>query len=627
MSAIDILGASTLAFAFAVCAFQSLRMVGQWRRGRASEVHWVLGWLSVPSRYLVDVHDVVARRPRNARMHASLAGGVLASLVVLCISLVFPPNIWSASATWLFCALGFVGLCLEFDRRHNVVKGLSKGAYQALPWLFFATFLFIAGISAARLMNGPGALILALGAVACGLYGLGGLAFMAGNGPMRHIVAGVSNLALHRRPERFGRGRSTGLKALDLERAPLGAAKVEDFTVSQLASFDACVQCGRCEVECPAYAAGLPLNPKKFVNDLAESLRGKGAVSYGGNGYPGADKLPDALPLIFADGHVSLNTDTLWSCTTCRACVEACPMMIEHVDAIIDIRRAETMQRGLVAPHARKTLENLRETDTQGGHELGSRLDWAADLNLKIISPEVPAQALLWVGESAYERRIQRTLRALIRMLRRAGIEPVVLGSEELDCGDVARRLGDEATFQRLAKANIATLSRYHFDYIITADPHALHVLRNEYPALGGAFTVRHHTDVLAELMEAGRLGKTATIETSVTYHDPCYLGRYNGEFEAPRKILGAISQNFIEMEKSRSRSHCCGGGGAAPLTDVQGERRIPDMRMQQVEESGAACVAVGCPGCTAMLEGVTNSHVKVLDVAELLEASLEAAR
>jgi Fe-S oxidoreductase len=627
MSAVDILGASTLAFAFSVCAFQSLRMAGQWRRGRSSGVNWLSGWLGVPSRYLVDVHDVVARRPRNARMHASLAGGVLASLVVLSVSFALPPNIWSASAVWFFCALSFVGLCLEFDRRRNVAKGLSKGAYQTLPWLFSAALLFIVGISTARLMNGPEALILALAAATCGLFGLGGLAVMAGNGPMRHIVAGVTNLALHRRPERFGRGRSTGLKAFDLERAPLGVAKVEDFTIAQLASFDACVQCGRCEVECPAYAAGLPLNPKKLVNDLAESLRGKGAVSYGGNGYPGADRLPDALPLIFADGHVSLNPDTLWSCTTCRACVEACPMMIEHVDAIIDIRRAETMQRGLVAPHARKALENLRETDTQGGQELGARFDWATDLNLKVIAPDVPAQTLLWVGESAYERRIQRTLRSLIKMLRRAGIEPVVLGSEELDCGDVARRLGDEATFQRLAKANIATLSRYRFDYIVTADPHALHVLRNEYPALGGTFTVRHHTDVLAELMEAGRLGKAARIETSVTYHDPCYLGRYNGEFDAPRKILGAISQNFIEMEKSRSRSHCCGGGGAAPLTDVQGERRIPDMRMQQVEESGAACVAVGCPGCTAMLEGVTNSNVKVIDVAELLEASLEAAQ
>lgn len=627
MSAVDAIGVSILVFAFGLCLSQSLRMAFQWRRGRVSEVNWLSGWLSVPSRYLIDVHDVVARRPKNAKMHASLAGGALASILVLCISLALPANLWIAMLVWACCLISLVGLCLEYDRRRNLVDGLSSGVYQALPMLFAAVLLFVIGITTARLLSGPAALVLALISALCGLYGLGRLAYMAGNGPMRHIVAGVTNLALHRRPERFNRGRSTGLKVLELERAPLGVAKPEDFTVPQLASFDACVQCGRCEVECPAYAAGLPLNPKKLVNDLAESLRGAGSVAYGGNDYPNADQLPDALPLVFADGHVSLSADTLWSCTTCRACVEACPMMIEHVDAIVDIRRAETMQKGIVAPHARKTLENLRETDTQGGFDLGARFDWAVDLNLKPVQVGVKAQALLWVGESAYERRVQRTLRSLIKLLRRAGVEPVVLGAEELDCGDVARRLGDEATFQRLAKANIATLSKYSFDYIVTADPHALHVLRNEYPALGGHYSVRHHTDVLAELMQAGRLGQTAKIEAAVTYHDPCYLGRYNGEFEAPRKILAAISENFIEMEKSKSRSHCCGGGGAAPLTDVQGERRIPDMRMEQVDSTGAACVAVGCPGCTAMLEGVTSAKAKVLDIAELLERSLEAAR
>lgn len=588
---------------------------------------WLSGWLSVPSRYFRDVHDVVARRPKNAKLHASLAGGLLAALLALVVSFLLPVSIWTASVVWVFCVMAVAGLCLEVDRRSRVVAGLSKGRYQALPGLFAATLFFVAGITAARLISGAEGLVLSVAAGACGLYGLGGLAYMAGNGPMRHIVAGVTNLALHRRPDLFGGGRSTGLKLLDINAAPLGVEKIEDFAVSQLASFDACVQCGRCEVECPAFAAGLPLNPKKLVNDLAESLRGAGSVSYAGNDYPNVDQLPDALPLIFADGHVSINTDTLWSCTTCRACVEACPMMIEHVDAIVDIRRAETMQKGIVAPHARKVLENLRETDTQGGFELGARFDWAVDLNLTQIQAGEPVQALLWMGESAYDRRVQRTLRSLIKLMRRAGVEPVVLGAEELDCGDVARRLGDEVAFQRLAKANIATLLKYSFDYIVTADPHALHVLRNEYPEIGGSFTVRHHTDLLAELMEAGRLGKTAKIETAVTYHDPCYLGRYNGEFEAPRKILSAISDNFIEMEKSKSRSHCCGGGGAAPLTDVQGERRIPDMRMQQVDDTGASCVAVGCPGCTAMLEGVTTANAKVFDIAELLERSLEEAR
>ncbi len=233
---------------------------------------------------------------------------------------------------------------------------------------------------------------------------------------------------------------------------------------------------------------------------------------------------------------------------------------------------------------------------------------------------------LLWLGEGAYELRYGRTLRALVTLLHRAGVDFAVLGEEERDCGDLARRLGDEATFQRLARENIATLARYSFKRILTADPHALHALRNEYRAFGGDYEVVHHAALLDELVATGRLPVGALAEARVTYHDPCYLGRYNGEFDAPRRLLDRLGLERLEMERSGKRSMCCGGGGGAPVSDIEGERRIPDLRMGQAAATGAAIVAVACPQCSAMLEGVTGERPQVADIAELVLMAADAA-
>jgi Fe-S oxidoreductase len=221
--------------------------------------------------------------------------------------------------------------------------------------------------------------------------------------------------------------------------------------------------------------------------------------------------------------------------------------------------------------------------------------------------------------------RYQRTLRSLVKILNAAKVDFAVLGVSESDTGDTARRLGDEATFQRLAQANIATLAALDFKRIVTADPHVLHSLRNEYPAFGGRYIVIHHTALIDELITSGKLPVVKFEDRpALTYHDPCYLGRYNGEFEAPRSVLRKLGANLREMERSGSRARCCGGGGGAPLTDIPGERRIPDMRMGDVRTVGAEIVAVACPQCTAMLEGVAGDRAEVLDIAELVAASLE---
>lgn len=301
-------------------------------------------------------------------------------------------------------------------------------------------------------------------------------------------------------------------------------------------------------------------------------------------------------------------------------------MMIEHVDAIVDMRRHLTLEKGSTPNKGAEVLENLIATDNPGGFAPGGRLNWAADLNLPLMADKGSAEVLFWVGDGAFDMRNQRTLRAFVKILKASGVDFAVLGLEERDSGDVARRLGDEATFQHLAKRNIATLAKYRFKRIVSCDPHSFHVLKNEYGTLGGNYQVLHHSTFIDELVRKGALNLGQSKAASVTYHDPCYLGRYNGEYEAPRAVLKAIGIEVKEMERSGFRSRCCGGGGGAPITDIPGKQRIPDMRMVDIKETGAELVAVGCPQCTAMLEGVVAPRPEIKDIAELVaEVLIEA--
>lgn len=301
-------------------------------------------------------------------------------------------------------------------------------------------------------------------------------------------------------------------------------------------------------------------------------------------------------------------------------------MLIEHVDAIVDMRRHQTLQFGAVPGKGPEVLANLRETGSAGGFDLGVRYNWALDLNVRQISAGQPVDVLLLVGEGGFDMRYQRSLRALVKVLQAAQVDFAVLGSLENDCGDVARRLGDEATFQNLAQQMIAQLSAFTFKRIVTADPHVMHCLRNEYPALGGHYEVLHHTGFMASLVSQGKLKPRAAADSEqrFTYHDPCYLGRYNGEIEAPRELLKLLGLSLHEMERHGMRGRCCGGGGGAPLTDIPGKQRIPDIRIHDARTVRADTVVVACPNCTAMLEGVVGPRPEVRDIAELLAAALE---
>lgn len=594
-----------------------------WRAGQAAPVDWWRGVLALPRRYLVDVHHIVARKRPAARMHALVAGGFIAGSGLLLLGSV---PAWRGPILWMAVALAFAamvagGWLVRGRRRPVKPAALSGGAFLRLPLFLLA---YAGGALAVAVDAALGGSALGWVALVPALAGLGALALQVERGPLRHAVAGALHLIAHPRPGRFAGRHDTALQPLNLDAPRLGAALAGDFAWNRLLSFDACIQCGRCEDACPAFAAGQPLNPKRLIQDLAAAMDPAGSLNiYTGSPYPGAPPADGhcgpAVPVI---GH-AVPMETLWSCTTCRACVEECPMMIEHVDAIVDLRRFETLEAGRVPEKAAQPLAELRHADNPGGRPLAARLDFAAGLELPLAGA-APVDVLLWLGDGAFDLRHGRVLRALVDLLRRAGVSFAVLGAAERDCGDLARRLGDEVTFQRLARENIAALKAVTFRRIVTADPHALQVLRNEYPAFGGQFAVQHHSALLDELVAAGRL-PLAPAGGRVTYHDPCYLGRYNGEFAAPRRLLAALGLELAEMERHAARARCCGGGGGAPVSDMAGERRIPDMRMADALATGAPVVAVACPGCTAMLEGVAAPRPEVRDLAELTLAALRA--
>jgi len=594
-----------------------------WRQGQSADFSWI-NLLAIPKRYFVDLHHVVSREPFIAHTHVATAGGAVAALTLVAIN--YGLMLYWNALNWailIATAIMFVGIFFVWLRRRNAPNRLSRGAWSRLPYSLaaFAIGLLVLSLPVSALASSVAVLALILFMAGSAELALGiGL-----GGPMKHAIVGLLHLAFHPRQQRFKNELSTGLKPIILENKEYGISKPSDFHWNQLLGFDACVQCGKCEATCPAFAAGQPLNPKKLIQDLVVGLSSGTDANFAGSPYPG-------MPIGEHSGNLHapivpslIEAKTLWSCTTCRACVQECPMLIEHVDAIVGLRRNLTLTKGEIPGTAPQILENLRQTSTVGGYDRKARYYWAVDLNVKTIAPNVPVDILLVSGEGAFDMRYQRTLRALVKLLKAANVDFALMGDLERDTGDTARRLGDEATFQKLAKQNIETFKTLSFNRIVTADPHVFHSLKNEYVAFGGHYEVLHHTTLLMQLVANGQLKLGKSTETrKLTYHDPCYLGRYNGEIESPRALLKGIGIQLNEMERSGLRGRCCGGGGGAPLTDIPGKQRIPDIRIADARTIGAEVVAVGCPQCTAMLEGVVGERPEVLDIAELLASAME---
>jgi len=500
-----------------------------------------------------------------------------------------------------------------------------------------------------------------------------------------HVLVSSANLFFRYSGRPRGALESPGDIAQLMETSEdltLGLGSIRDYTWKQLLDLDSCTSCGRCQDNCPAYLSGTPLSPKWLILDsrnhaLALNAQGKlgksvlpgqlacldagltNSLYFSNSGVvPAADgqsytahgswrgknqKVQDSVIALGknADDRIAgevLDADVFWSCTTCGACVEVCPVGINHVDQIVGNRRNMVLMQGEIPTEAQATLRSLEnQANPFGAPE--DRIKWLSGLNVKILKPGDSVDYLYWVGcVSAYDPRKQKIARALVTLMNHAGLSFGILGSVEGCSGDPARRLGEENLYQTLAKSNIENLTKIKFKSLVANCPHCFNTIKNEYPQFGNLDGGRkaeiiHHSQLLKRLLDQGRLKlKDDADQSTWTFHDPCYLGRYNDEYDAPREVLKAKkSLNVVEMDRSREKGMCCGAGGGHFWMDIKtGDKRVNSMRADQAAATGATKIATACPFCMQMMEDgvkLTNREetMVVKDIAEVLADSLAA--
>jgi Fe-S oxidoreductase len=407
-----------------------------------------------------------------------------------------------------------------------------------------------------------------------------------------------------------------------------GAEKIQDFTWKDLLDLYACAVCGRCHVNCPAQLSGKSLSPKEVIHDLKEHLLEAGPGLLAGKAEASSES-----PAKTMIGDVVTEED-IWACTTCGACQEVCPVNIEHIRKLIKLRQNLVLAQNKMPESAQLMLRNMqtRGNPWAGAQSLRLRGDWTNGMELKILGECDNVNTLFWVGctGALIERNVEATL-SLTRVLKAAGVDFGVLGDAETCCGDPARKTGYEFQFQILAEENIEVFKSYNIKEIITYCPHCYNTLKNEYPMYGGDFKVVHYTQLIADLINQGKLKLTNELNSLLTYHDPCYLSRYNGIYLEPRRILQAIPKAKLkEMERSRTTTFCCGGGGGHMWIEEQhGTTKINHVRMEEVIKTGADTVVTSCPYCLQMLEegieqkGIKDS-LKAKDLIEVVEAAMK---
>jgi Fe-S oxidoreductase len=444
-----------------------------------------------------------------------------------------------------------------------------------------------------------------------------------------HLVFAWPNLYFFRR-ERYGLP-----PRIDFEKAEkFGIDRVQELPWKSLLDSFACTECGRCDSVCPAHATGKPLQPMKVLHDVKLNLRDHKApiVSEAqiDRSRPGVVRADGGYARL--DGQVHL--DELWACTTCAACVQACPVLIDSVPGtLVGLRQSLVMMESRFPQEATNAFKGLETKGNPWGLGPDRRMEWAEGLDVPLMSElggrEV--EYLLWVGcAGATDPRARKTNQALVRILKAAGVDFATLGSEERCTGDPARRLGNEYVFAQLASENVATLKPYRFRKILVTCPHCLNSLGKEYPEHGGSYTVVHHSQLLSELLAAGRipLDLAKSSDELVTFHDPCYLARYNDTVEPPREVLDRIGVKSVEMAQSRKSGFCCGAGGGRIFLEERIGKRVNVERTEQALATGAKTVAVGCPFCMTMMTDGTKAkgvdeQVKVKDLAELVAERL----
>jgi Fe-S oxidoreductase len=495
-----------------------------------------------------------------------------------------------------------------------------------------------------------------------------------------HIGTAPLNVTTKRLPKALGAllpMESRG-KQIDFEDPGeddiFGRGKVEDFTWKGYLDFATCTECGRCQSQCPAWNTGKPLSPKLLIMDLRDHLFAKAPYLIGGVDMPaegsiepkgGSDQaggdhvhgVPESgfgrvpgsgpeqalRPLVgTAEQGGVIDPDVLWSCTTCGACVEQCPVDIEHVDHIIDMRRYQVLIESSFPSEAGVMLRNLENKANPWGMNASAREDWTEGLGFEVrkVEPGTPlpddVDWLFWVGcAGALEDRSKKVTRAVAELLHTAGVSFAVLGRNESCTGDPARRLGNEFVFQTLARQNVEVLNSVAPKRIVATCPHCFNTLSKEYPQLGGNYSVVHHTQLLAQLVEDGKLVPVQPVEQSITYHDPCYLGRHNEVYSPPREVLSTIpGLRSQEMHRCKERGFCCGAGGARMWMEEKIGKRINMERTEEALALDPDVISTACPYCMVMLsdavtqkkqEGAAREEVAVLDVAQVLLRSLAA--
>lgn len=430
---------------------------------------------------------------------------------------------------------------------------------------------------------------------------------------LRHLITGPLNILLRKlRPW----GELETIE--DLETAEtLGVGMIEEFSSQSLLSFDACVQCGRCEDVCPATISGMAYSPRAVIYSLHrathENLMGE-------NG---------AEPKTLLEGF--LDAETPWLCTTCGACLHVCPMFVDPVSAVVDLRRYLTLTTGEVPGSVGETLMQMERRGNPWGLPQEEHAPWAKELGVRVLQPGDRTDVLLYIGCAyGYDNRNQAAGKALAEILQKADVDFAILGTAEGCCGETARRMGHEYIFQVMAEENLATFGSVEFNRMVTPCAHCFNTLKNEYPRFGADFEVQHHTQYLAELNAAGKLGMNGSLAgKQITFHDSCYLGRYNDIYEGPRRVLDQLEGvSRTEMSRHHSNAFCCGGGGGHMWMETDPNTRINQRRLQQVmEEAKADIVVTACPYCLIMFDDAIRSkgvgeQVAAIDIAEAIKGT-----